>query len=224
MDPGELGPGALPLAGDLGLPIEPAFQGRSVSVWTWGQSSPVASAGCRTPVIVPRPTLRLPATARRLSPRAHFWRAISAAAWIVAHLPSRPFRRGGGRRAGPPSVARSGARPGGGRVACSRSPIYVFTLLILAFTMTDPGVHVGVILAFTFDRSWCSPCAEIRNCTSWTSREATGWSMAGSTGWPDRRRRRGGRLDQCSSASDDGSSSSRRDIDYLRRRVALVSG
>jgi len=27
----------------------------------------------------------------------------------------------------------------------------VFTIPILAFTMTDPGVHVALILAFTFD-------------------------------------------------------------------------
>jgi hypothetical protein len=35
--------------------------------------------------------------------------------------------------------------------ACSRSPIYVFTIPILAFTMTDPGVHLALILAFTFE-------------------------------------------------------------------------
>jgi hypothetical protein len=29
----------------------------------------------------------------------------------------------------------------------------VFTIPILAFTMSDPGVHVALILAFTFDRS-----------------------------------------------------------------------
>ena len=39
----------------------------------------------------------------------------------------------------------AGARPLGSRVACSRSPIYVFTIPILAFTMTDPGVHVPLI-------------------------------------------------------------------------------
>jgi hypothetical protein len=33
----------------------------------------------------------------------------------------------------------------------SRSPIYVFTIPILAFTMSDPGVHVAPIHAFTFD-------------------------------------------------------------------------
>ena len=38
----------------------------------------------------------------------------------------------------------------------------MFTLPILAFTMTDPGVHVEVIPAFTFDRSWCSPWAATR--------------------------------------------------------------
>jgi hypothetical protein len=38
-----------------------------------------------------------------------------------------------------------------GRVACSRLPIYVFTIPIRAFTMTDPGVHVAPIHAFTFD-------------------------------------------------------------------------
>jgi hypothetical protein len=34
---------------------------------------------------------------------------------------------------------------------CSRSPIYVFTIPILAFTMSDPGVHVAPIHAFTID-------------------------------------------------------------------------
>jgi hypothetical protein len=29
--------------------------------------------------------------------------------------------------------------------------IYVFTIPILAFTMSDPGVHIALILAFTFD-------------------------------------------------------------------------
>jgi hypothetical protein len=38
-------------------------------------------------------------------------------------------------------------------VTCSRSLIYVFTIPILAFTMSDPGVHVALSLAFTFDRS-----------------------------------------------------------------------
>jgi hypothetical protein len=43
-------------------------------------------------------------------------------------------------------------RPGAGSPAiCSRSPIYVFTVLILAFTMTDPGVHLALIWAFTFE-------------------------------------------------------------------------
>jgi hypothetical protein len=35
--------------------------------------------------------------------------------------------------------------------ACSRSPIYVFTIPILVFTMTDLGVHVAVIFPFTFE-------------------------------------------------------------------------
>jgi len=29
--------------------------------------------------------------------------------------------------------------------------------------LADPGVHVGVIPAFTFDRSWCSPWAATRS-------------------------------------------------------------
>jgi hypothetical protein len=33
----------------------------------------------------------------------------------------------------------------------SRSAIYVFTIPILAFTMSDPGVHVAPIAAFTMD-------------------------------------------------------------------------
>jgi hypothetical protein len=32
-----------------------------------------------------------------------------------------------------------------GRVACSPSPIYVFTMPIVLFTMTDPGVHLAPI-------------------------------------------------------------------------------
>ena len=47
------------------------------------------------------------------------------------------------------------------RVACSRSPIYVFTRPIGLFTMdrswcspcADPSVHVGPIWVFTFDRN-----------------------------------------------------------------------
>jgi hypothetical protein len=38
----------------------------------------------------------------------------------------------------------------------------VFTIPILAFTMTDLGVHVALILAFTFSRSerseWAGAC------------------------------------------------------------------
>jgi len=41
---------------------------------------------------------------------------------------------------------------------CSRGPIRAFTLLFVAFTMTDlgvhhadPGVHDGLILAFTME-------------------------------------------------------------------------
>jgi hypothetical protein len=44
----------------------------------------------------------------------------------------------------PPSEAGSPA-------TCSRSLIYVFTIPILVFTMTDPGVHVALISAFTFE-------------------------------------------------------------------------
>jgi hypothetical protein len=32
-----------------------------------------------------------------------------------------------------------------GRVACLRSPIYVFTMPIVLFSMTDPGVHLAPI-------------------------------------------------------------------------------
>jgi len=48
----------------------------------------------------------------------------------------------------------SGARPpvgAGSPATCSRSLIYVFTIPILVFTMTDPAVHVALILAFTFE-------------------------------------------------------------------------
>ncbi len=39
----------------------------------------------------------------------------------------------------------------------SRSAIYVFTIPILAFMMSDLGVHVAPIPAFTMDRSGRSP-------------------------------------------------------------------
>jgi hypothetical protein len=42
-------------------------------------------------------------------------------------------------------------RRAGSPVTCSRSPIYVSTIPILAFTMTDPGVHVALIFVFTFE-------------------------------------------------------------------------
>jgi hypothetical protein len=72
----------------------------------------------------------------------------------------RPFRRGG-RRAGPSSGAPLGARPTRARVACSRSPIYAFTMPIRVFTMdrsrrsrcSDAGVHVRPILVFTLGRN-----------------------------------------------------------------------
>jgi len=38
----------------------------------------------------------------------------------------------------------------------------VFTIPILAFTMSDPGVHVAPIHAFTFDRSERSHSAGTR--------------------------------------------------------------
>jgi hypothetical protein len=41
--------------------------------------------------------------------------------------------------------------PSRGQGACSPSPIYVFTIPILAFTMTDPGVHVALIFAFMLE-------------------------------------------------------------------------
>jgi len=55
----------------------------------------------------------------------------------------------------------TGGRALGGRVACSRSPIYAFTMPILVFRMDrsrcsrcgDWVVHVGPIWAFTMDRN-----------------------------------------------------------------------
>src|SRR5213594_2592182 len=58
---------------------------------------------------------------------------------------------------------RSGAGSPGHR---SRSPIYVFTIPILAFTMSDLGVHVAPIQVFTFDRSRRSRSAGTRNMES----------------------------------------------------------
>ena len=50
-----------------------------------------------------------------------------------------------------PASPRSGARPvHGAGSPYSRSPIDVFIIPIPAFTMTDPGVHVALIQAFTF--------------------------------------------------------------------------
>jgi hypothetical protein len=51
----------------------------------------------------------------------------------------------------PASLTQAIPPPSGGRIACLRSPIYAFTMPILAFTMTDPGVHVAVIFAFTLE-------------------------------------------------------------------------
>jgi hypothetical protein len=64
----------------------------------------------------------------------------------------------------PASLAQAPAsRSGAGSPAhCSRSPIYVFTIPILVFTMSDPGVHVALIHAFTFDRSGRSRSAGTR--------------------------------------------------------------
>jgi len=60
-----------------------------------------------------------------------------------------------------PASLPTGGRPLGGRVACSRSPIYVFTMPIVVFTMdrsrcsrcADLAVHVGPIWAFSMDRN-----------------------------------------------------------------------
>jgi hypothetical protein len=41
--------------------------------------------------------------------------------------------------------------PSRGQGARSRSPIYVFTMPILVFTMTDPGVHVALIFTLTLE-------------------------------------------------------------------------
>jgi hypothetical protein len=43
----------------------------------------------------------------------------------------------------------------------------VFTIPILAFTMSDPGVHVALILAFTFDRSGRSGWTGVRTEGEW---------------------------------------------------------
>src|ERR1700675_2816053 len=64
----------------------------------------------------------------------------------------------------------SSAHPPWGRVACSRSPIYLFTMPIWLFTMTDPGVHLAPIRAFTLDRSECSPWTETRTLVVFPAR------------------------------------------------------
>jgi len=52
---------------------------------------------------------------------------------------------------------------------CSRGPIRAFTILIVAFTVTDlgvhhadPGVHDGLIYVFTMERSARSRWSETR--------------------------------------------------------------
>jgi hypothetical protein len=98
-----------------------------------------------------------------LSPRARCWRRM----YRICRIDGRsaaiaPLSSGAdGALDHPASTAQTPA-PGWDRAVCSRSPIYVCTLPILAFTMTDPCVRVGVIPAFTFDRSWCSPGAATR--------------------------------------------------------------
>ena len=74
------------------------------------------------------------------------------ASWIVVRRPSRPFRLRE-RTAGWTIRRRRLMRPrhSGAASLCSRSPIYVFTIPILAFTMSDLGVHVAPIHAFTID-------------------------------------------------------------------------
>jgi hypothetical protein len=62
----------------------------------------------------------------------------------------------------PTSPAQAPAPMFRGGVACARSPIYVFTIPILVFTMSDPGVHLAPIHAFTFHRSGRSPLAATR--------------------------------------------------------------
>ena len=95
-----------------------------------------------------------------------------SAAWIVARPPSRPFLvRERTARWTIQRRCRSGARSPGGRVACSRSPIYVFTMPIWCSPWTDPGVHVAPIQAFTLDRSGCSPWTETRSFAAEETRE-----------------------------------------------------
>lgn len=137
--------------------VEPAFQDVVTERLDLKPVLPGPLARVTTLLIGPSPTPRLRATARGLSPRAHFWRRISR----ICRMDSRsaaiaPLSAAGADGpAGPSKVACSGARPPfGSRVACSRSPVYVFTAPILAFTMSDPGVHVAPICVFTM------PCTQ----------------------------------------------------------------
>src|SRR5262245_5951711 len=106
--------------------------------------------------MVPSPTRRLSATARWLSLRVHFCRRISR----IWRMNSRsvaiaPLSSAGADDAlDHPAPLDQASAPGSGTGSPthrSRFAIYVFTIAILAFTMSDPGVHVAAIHAFTMD-------------------------------------------------------------------------
>src|SRR5262245_41228832 len=117
--------------------------------------------------MVPSPTRRLRATARWLSPRAHFCRRISricrmdSRSVAIAPLSSAGADDALDHPASLPQAPAPGFRAGSPALR-SRSAIYVFTIPILAFTMADLGVHDAPIPAFTMDRSKRSRSAGTR--------------------------------------------------------------
>jgi hypothetical protein len=153
VDPGAVRGWPLPLPRHLGPPVEPGLQdvvGQGLDL------GPVQPGPCRPrehAEIVPSPNPTLWATARWGSPRAHFCRRISR----ICRMDSRSaaiaplFPAGADGALDHPAPLLRRPPPSRGQGACSRSPIYVFTILILVFTMTDPGVHVAPIFAFTLE-------------------------------------------------------------------------
>ena len=95
---------------------------------------------------------------------------------------SRPFPSRSGRRAGPSSFAANRRPPPGSRVACSRSPISVFSMLILVFTMDRTRCSRWTDLGFR-SAGWIS-------ATRRPSALPSGWSSRpwqGHNQWPGSR-------------------------------------
>ena len=77
MQDGAVGPGARPLAGNLGPPVQPACQGVLAQGLDVGPVQPGGAGRRSTPETAPNPTYRPCATSRWLRLRVHFCRRIS---------------------------------------------------------------------------------------------------------------------------------------------------